>query len=78
MTVLVKVQVICALARTLVAGMVSTVLANVPKLPAGLPEAAALPSAQLAAVRVKLATTGSVIVTAVPIADAKIGAGTAG
>ncbi len=78
LTVLVIVQVIWAFARTLVAGIVSTVPANVPKLPAGLPEAAAFPSVQLAAVRVKLGTTGSVMVTAVPVAAAKIGAGTAG
>ena len=77
-TVLVKVQVICALARTLVAGIVSTVPTNVPKVPAGLPEAAALPSVQLAAVRVKLGTTGSVMVTAVPVAVARIGVVIAG
>ena len=78
LTVLVKVQVICALTRTLAAGTVSTVPASVPKLPAGLPEAAAFASVQLAAVRVKLATAGSVIVTAVPVALAKMGAATAG
>lgn len=77
-TVLVIVHVICALARMLIAGMVKTVPANVPKLLAGLPEAAAFPSEQLAAVSVKLVTTGSVIVTAVPVALARIGAGTAG
>ena len=78
LTVLVNVQVICALARILVAGMVSTVPTKVPKLPTGLPEAAAFASTQLAAVSVKLVTTGSVIVTAVPAALAKIGAGTEG
>ena len=78
LTVLVKAQVICALARILVVGIVSIVPAQVPKLPAGLPEAAALPSVQLAAVRVKLASTGSVMVTAVPLVVAKIGAGVAG
>ena len=78
LTVFVIVQVICALARILVAGIVSTVPTNVPKLPAGLPEAAAFASVQLAAVSVKLATAGSFIVTAVPAALAKIGAGTAG
>ena len=75
---LVMVHVICALARMLLAGMVTTVPAKVPKLPAGLPEAAAFPSVQLAAVKVKLVTTGSLIVTAVPVALAMIGAGTAG
>ena len=78
LTVLVIVQVICALARILVAGIVRTVPAKVPKLPAGLPEATAFASVQLAAVSVKLVTTGSVIVTAVPVALAKIGAGAAG
>ena len=77
-TVLVIVQVICALARILPAGIVSTVPTNVPKLPTGLPEAAAFVSLQLAAVSVKLVTTGSVIVTAVPVALANIGAGTGG
>ena len=77
-TVLVIVQLICALARIFVAGMVSTVPANVPKLPAGLPEAAAFPSVQLAAVRVKFVTTGSVMVTATPVALARMGAATAG
>ena len=73
LAVLVKVQVICALARTLVAGMVSTVPANVPKLPAGLPEAAALPSRQLAEVMVKLEATVSVMVTAVALVVARMG-----
>ena len=77
-TVLVIVQLICALARILVAGMVSTVPANVPKLPTGLPEAAAFPSVQLAAVSVKFVTTGSVIVTATPVALARMGAATVG
>ena len=78
LTVFVKVQVICAFARMLVAGIVSTVPAKVPKLPAGFPEATLFASVQLAAVSVKLATTGSVIVTAVPVAVAKMGAGAAG
>ena len=78
LTVLVKVQVICALVRMLAAGMVSTVPASVPNVPAGLPEAAAFPSEQLADVRVKFATTGSVMVTAVPVALARIGVVTVG
>jgi hypothetical protein len=78
LTVLVMVQVICALARILVAGIVTKVPANEPKVPAGLPEAAAFASEQLAAVNVKLATVGSLIVTAVPVAFAMIGAGDAG
>lgn len=78
LTVFVIVHVICALARILVAGIVSTVPAKVPKVPAGLPEATAFASEQLAAVSVKLVTTGSVIVTAVPVALAKIGGGAAG
>ena len=58
--------------------MVSTVPTNVPKVPSGLPEAAALPSVQLADERLKLGTTGSVMVTAVPVAVARIGVVTAG
>lgn len=78
LTVFVMVQLICALARIFVAGMVSTVPANVPKLPAGFPDATALASVQLAAVSVKFVTAGSLIVTAVPVAFARIGAATAG
>ena len=78
LTVLVIVQVICALARILMAGIVTNVPANDPNVPAGLPEAAALLSTQLAAVRVKFVTAGSVIMTAVPLVVATIGAGTAG
>ena len=73
LAVLVKVQVICALARTLVAGMVSIVPTKTPKLPAGLPEAAALPSRQLAEVMVKLEATVSVMLTAVPLVVARMG-----
>ena len=58
--------------------MVSTMPTKVPKVPAGLPEATAFASTQLAAVSVKFVTTGSVIVTAVPVALANIGAGAAG
>ena len=54
LTILANVHVIWALARTLVAGMVSTLPESVPKLPPGLPEAAAFPSRQLADVIVKL------------------------
>lgn len=77
-TVLVRVHVICALARILAAGIVTIVPAKLPNVPAGLPEATALASEQLAAVRVKFVTTGSVIVTAVPVALAMMGAGEAG
>ena len=72
-TILVKMQLICALARTLAAGMVSTLIARVPNDPAGFPDAAALLSVQLADVMVKFVATASVIVTAVPLALARIG-----
>jgi len=78
LTILVKVQVICALARTLVAGMVSTVPASVPKVPTGLPDAAAFPSEQLAEVIEKFVATVSVMVTAVPLALARMGVVTVG
>ena len=78
LTMLVKVQDICALARILVAGIVSTVPASVPNVPAGLPDAAALPSEQLAELIEKLVATVSVIVTAVPVVVARIGVVTAG
>ena len=78
LTVFVIVHVIWAFARILVAGIVNIVPAKVPKVPTGLPEAAAFASVQLAAVRVKFVTTGSVMVTIVPFAVAMIGAGTAG
>ena len=76
--VLVKVQVICALERTFAAGMVNTVPTSVPKVPAGLPEAAALPSVQFAEVITKLVAKVSVSVTAVPVALAKMGVVTVG
>ena len=76
--VLVMVHVIWALARMLAAETVTIVPEKLPKLPAGFPEATAFASEQLAAVSVKLATMGSLIVTAVPVALAMIGAGTAG
>lgn len=57
---LVKVQVICAAGKTLAAGMVSTPPLNVPKL-AGFLVVAALASAQIAEVAVKLAFAASVI-----------------
>ena len=75
---MVIVHVICALARMFAAGIVTIVPAKLPNVPAGLPEATALASEQLAAVKVKFATTGSLIVTAVPVALAMIGAGEAG
>lgn len=77
-TMLVNVQVIWALARILVAGIVRTVPASVPNVPTGLPDAAALPSEQLADVIEKFVATVSVIVTAVPVALARIGVVTVG
>ena len=64
LTVLVKMQLICAAAKTLAAGMVSTLPASVPKL-AGFPVTAELASVQVAAVAEKLAAGVSVTVTAV-------------
>ena len=64
LTVLVRVQAICAAATTLTAGIVSTLPASVPKL-AGLPVTAALASVQVAAVAVKFVAGVSVSVTAV-------------
>ena len=78
LTILVKVQVICALERMLVAGMVSTLPARVPNVPAGFPDAPALPSEQLADEMVKFVATVSVMVTAVPLVVARIGVVTAG
>lgn len=72
-TILVNVQVICALARMLVAGIVSTVPERVPNEVAGFPDAAALPSTQLADVIVKLVATVSVMVTATPLVVVSIG-----
>ena len=63
-TVLVKMQLIWAAAKTLAAGMVSTLPASVPKL-AGFPVMAELASVQVAEVAEKLAAGVSVIVTAV-------------
>lgn len=73
LTMLVNVQVICALARMLVAGIVSTLPARVPNVPAGLPDAPALPSEQVADVIVKFVATVSVMVTAVPLVVARMG-----
>ena len=73
-TMLLNVQVICALARMLVAGTVNTVPASVPKAVPGLPEAAAFVSTQEAVFMVKLAATVSVMVTAVATVVAEIGA----
>ena len=78
LTIFVKVQVICALARILVAGIVRTVPERVPNVPPGLPDAAALPSTQLAEVIEKFVATVSVMVTAVPLALASIGVVTVG
>ena len=64
LTALVRVQVICAAARILAAGMVSTLPASEPKL-AGLPVTAALASVHVTADAMKLAAGVSVIVTAV-------------
>ena len=64
LTVLVNVQVIWAAAKTLAAGMVSTLPAKVPKVPT-LPVIAELASVQLAAEAEKFAAGVSVIVTAV-------------
>ena len=77
LAVLVRLQVICAAARTLAAGMVTVVPANVPKL-AGLPVTAALASVQLADVRVKLGSTVSRIGTWVLQAVTVMGVGVAG
>ena len=71
--VLVKVQLILALVRIFAAGIVSTVPAKVPKVVAGLPEAAALLSEQLADVIVKFAATVSVTVTAAPVVVTRMG-----
>jgi hypothetical protein len=78
LTIFVNTQFICARARTLAAGMVRTDPVNVPKLPDGFPEAAKFPSLQLADEMVKFVATVSVIVTAVPVALARIGVVTVG
>lgn len=64
LTVLVIVQVICAAAKTLAAGIVNTLPASEPKL-AGFPVIAELASVHVAAVALKFAAGVSVIVTAV-------------
>lgn len=74
---LVNVQVMSEPALTLIAGMVSTLLASVPKL-AGLPVAPALASTHVAEMMPKPVTAGSVKVTAVLIAVTGIGEGVAG
>ena len=76
-SVLVIVQVICAAATTLAAGMVIILPANVPKL-AGLPVIAALASAQVADEAEKFAAGVSVIVTAVLKAVTVMAVGEAG
>lgn len=62
LSVLVSTQLICAPAKTFAAGMVTTLLANEPKL-AGLPVIDELASVQLTEVAVKLAAGVSVMVT---------------
>lgn len=64
LNVLVKVQVICAAANTLAAGMVSTLPAKLPKL-AAFPVTAEFASVQVALDAVKLVAGVSVTVTAV-------------
>ena len=64
LNVFVKVQVICAAANTLAAGMVSTLPAKVPNDPT-LPVTAELASVQVALDAVKLVAGVSVTVTAV-------------
>ena len=64
LNVFVKVQLICAAANTLAAGMVSALPAKVPNDP-GLPVTAELASVQVALDAVKLAAGVSVTVTAV-------------
>ena len=74
LAILLNVQVIWALARTLAAGTVKTVPANTPKVPTGFPDAAALASVHEAELIEKFAANASVIVTAVPLALTVIGA----
>lgn len=62
LNVLVKVQVICAAAKTLAAGMVSTLPVKLPKL-AGFPVTAEFASVQVALDAVKLVAGVSVTVT---------------
>ena len=78
LAILVKPQVICALARILTAAMVKTVPARVPNAVPGLPEATALASVQDADTIVKFVASVSVIATAVPTAVTGIGAKAAG
>jgi hypothetical protein len=78
LTIFVNVQTSFALVRTFTAGMVSTLPASVPNVPAGFPDATALLSMQFAPVMVKFVASVSVMVTAVPVALAAIGDGTAG
>ena len=78
LTILVKVQLIWALTRINEAGIVRVFAARVPKVPAGLPEATALLSVQLAETIVKLVANVSVRFTAVAVAMTGVGAVTAG
>lgn len=77
LTVLVRVQVICAAATMLAAGMVITLPAKVPKL-AGFPVIAALASVQVTADAVKFVAGVSVMVTAVLKAVTLMAVGAAG
>lgn len=74
---LVRVQVICAAATMLAAGMVITLPAKVPKL-AGFPVIAALASVQVTADAVKFVAGVSVMVTAVLKAVTLMAVGAAG
>lgn len=69
---------ICARARMLVAGIVNWLPTRVPKVPVGLPEAAAFASEQEADTIVKFVASVSVIRTRVPFVVAAIGAGVVG
>ena len=73
LTMLVNTQVICALARMLVPGIVSTLPASVPNVPEGFPEAAKFESEHEADEIVKFDATVSVMVTAVPLVVARMG-----
>ena len=78
LTMLVNVQLIWALTRTKVNGMLSVFPARVPKVPAGFPDNAALLSVQLAETIVKFVAKVSVIFTVVPVALTGTGAVVAG
>ena len=73
LTMLVNTHVICALARMLTPGIVSTLPASVPNVPEGFPEATEFASEHEADEIVKLEATVSVMVTAVPLVVARMG-----